>query len=80
VNTEGTVVGESEYSRGTQNVTRAFRWQASVGNKMTNLNRFLPKGTKVELRRAYGINGAGWIVGYEHDGATGARRGFVLIP
>jgi hypothetical protein len=47
---------------------------------MIDLNRFMPRGTKVELRRAYSINVAGWIVGYAYDGVTGKGQGFVLIP
>ncbi len=77
INDAGTLVGDSTTRQGFDSPRRAFRWKPGE-TRLTDLNRFRPKGSKWELRSAVKISDAGWIVGDASDGVS--LYAYVYIP
>jgi uncharacterized membrane protein len=72
VNRRGVVAGAATLPNGAQ---RATLWR---GEQLTDLNTLLDPGSGWDLRAAYDVNDAGWVVGY--GSRNGTIRGFLLRP
>ncbi len=74
INDKGQVTGVSEDGSGN---IRGFLWQ---NGSMYDLNDLVAGTTPLYLLHGFGINNAGWIVGFAFNTDAGEVHGFLAIP
>jgi len=80
INNRGQIVGSVEFwEEGISTYNHAAIFDPTGGGDNRDLNELIDYNTGWELSKAYGINDAGWIVGYGRY-TQGSTRGFLLIP